>query len=76
MATHQLTIKTNPAKSARQGLPLAPSARLPTVSPAPSELYPCVFFLLRARSNRCALLLNTSTINGIDKTYISRYHGS
>ena len=44
----------------------APSLRLPAISTAPSELYPFVFFLLRAHANGCALLLNTSTIYGID----------
>lgn len=36
-------------------------------SAAPSELYPFVFFSLRANSNGCVCLLNTSTIFRIDR---------
>ena len=41
--------------------------KLAVRSPTPSELYPFLFFLLRAHSNRCVHLANASTINGIDK---------
>ena len=36
-------------------------------SPAPSELYPFVFFSLQNLSNKCVTSLNTSTIISFDK---------
>src|SRR5713226_9708293 len=45
-------------------------------SPAPSELYPFVFFYLRNLSNKYGNLLNTSTIIVLDNSYKSWYRGS
>ncbi len=41
--------------------------RANALSTAPCMLYPFLFFLLCARSNRCVYSLNTSTKNGLDK---------